>query len=195
MKILLAVDGSPDSQKAVSELVARPWPSKSTVRVLTAVPRYQLPMVELVTTGETPIEVRADYERSAANLTKTVADSLKSTELSVETSVRHGDPPGHRGRGQRLGCRLDHHWCTRAQCLGTMADRQRSSERRRTRVVFGRGRAAALRRPRRAPAAHGDRAASCETPTLVPDHYEVKRRRLSRSLPSGTGSETSRCGA
>ena len=92
MKILLAVDGSPDSQKAVSELVARPWPPKSTVRVLTAVPRYQPPMLELVAAGETPAEVRADHERAAANLTKTVADSLKSAELSVETSVQHGDP-------------------------------------------------------------------------------------------------------
>lgn len=43
-------------------------------------------MVGLVT-GETPAEVRADYERA---VTKTVAESLKST-VSVETSVRHGD--------------------------------------------------------------------------------------------------------
>lgn len=92
MKILLAVDGSRDSQKAVGELVARPWPSKSTVRVLTAVPRFQPPMVELVAMGETPVEMRAEYERAAAHLTKTVADSLKSTALSVETSVRLGDP-------------------------------------------------------------------------------------------------------
>ncbi len=92
MKILLAVDGSPDSQNAVSELVARPWPPKSSVRVLTAVPRYQPPMLELVSTGETPAEVRADHEKAAANLAKTVADSLRSTALSVETCVRHGDP-------------------------------------------------------------------------------------------------------
>jgi nucleotide-binding universal stress UspA family protein len=49
-------------------------------------------MVELVSTGETPAEVQADHETAAVNLTKTVADSLKSTELSVDTSVRHGDP-------------------------------------------------------------------------------------------------------
>jgi nucleotide-binding universal stress UspA family protein len=92
MKILLAVDGTPDSQKAVGELIARPWPPGSAVRVLIAVPRYQPPIVELVSTGETPAEVRADHERAAANLAKTVAESLDSTELSVETSVRHGDP-------------------------------------------------------------------------------------------------------
>ena len=92
MKILLAVDGSPDSQKAVSELVARPWPPKSTVLVITAVPRYQPPMLELASTGETPAELWADQEKVAANLTKAVADSLASTELSVETLVRRGDP-------------------------------------------------------------------------------------------------------
>ena len=36
--------------------------------------------------------LRADHARAAANLTQTVADSLRSTELSVERSVRHGDP-------------------------------------------------------------------------------------------------------
>jgi hypothetical protein len=70
MKILLAVDGSPRFTDAVGELVARPWPPKSAVRVLTAVPRYQPPMVELVSPEETPAEVRADHERAAANLTK-----------------------------------------------------------------------------------------------------------------------------
>jgi nucleotide-binding universal stress UspA family protein len=92
MKILLAVDGSTDSQKAVSELIARPWPPKTTVRVLTAVPHYQPPMVDLVSTGETPAELWADHEKAAADLTRAVADSLKSTDLSVETSVRRGDP-------------------------------------------------------------------------------------------------------
>jgi nucleotide-binding universal stress UspA family protein len=92
MNILLAVDGSPDSQKAVSELVMRPWPSKSTVRILTAVPSYRPPMFEFVSTGETPAEVQSGYEKAAANLTKTVAESLRSTELLVETTVRPGDP-------------------------------------------------------------------------------------------------------
>ena len=36
--------------------------------------------------------LRADHARAAANLTQTVADSLRSTELSVERSVGHGDP-------------------------------------------------------------------------------------------------------
>jgi nucleotide-binding universal stress UspA family protein len=40
MKILLAVDGSPCSDAAVEEIAARPWPDKSSVKVLTA---FELP--------------------------------------------------------------------------------------------------------------------------------------------------------
>lgn len=41
MKILLAVDGSPCSDAAVEEIVRRPWPEESFVRVLTA---FDLPI-------------------------------------------------------------------------------------------------------------------------------------------------------
>lgn len=37
MKILLAVDGSVYSDAAIDEIVKRPWPSKSEVKVITAV--------------------------------------------------------------------------------------------------------------------------------------------------------------
>ena len=40
MKILLAVDGSPCSDAAVEEIVRRPWPDGSAVKVLTA---FELP--------------------------------------------------------------------------------------------------------------------------------------------------------
>ena len=93
MNILLAVDGSADSQLAVREVAERPWPATSTVRVLTAVARrYQPPMVELVSSGETPAEVRAEHVQAAEELTRTVAESLKSTGLTIETTVREGDP-------------------------------------------------------------------------------------------------------
>lgn len=36
MKILLAVDGSPDSMAAVEEVAQRPWPPQSEVKVITA---------------------------------------------------------------------------------------------------------------------------------------------------------------
>ena len=93
MKILLAVDGSTDSQLAVAELAARPWPPNSTVRVLTAVSRrYQPPMIELVSTGETPAAVRAGHVQEGEDLTRSVAESLKPTGLTAETAVREGDP-------------------------------------------------------------------------------------------------------
>ena len=37
MKILLAVDGSPCSDRAVEEIARRPWPAQSEVKVLTAI--------------------------------------------------------------------------------------------------------------------------------------------------------------
>ena len=40
MKILLAVDGSPCSDAAVEEVVRRPWPEGSSVKVLSA---FELP--------------------------------------------------------------------------------------------------------------------------------------------------------
>ena len=41
MKILLAVDGSPCSDAAIEEIVRRPWPKGSEVKVLTA---FELPL-------------------------------------------------------------------------------------------------------------------------------------------------------
>lgn len=41
MKILLAVDGSPCSEKAVEEIARRPWPVGSQIKVLTA---FELPL-------------------------------------------------------------------------------------------------------------------------------------------------------
>ena len=40
MKILLAVDGSSYSDAAVEEVASRPWPERTSVKVLTA---YELP--------------------------------------------------------------------------------------------------------------------------------------------------------
>jgi hypothetical protein len=48
MKILLAVDGSAHSQVAVDEIARRPWPSKSTVRVLSVIQPYTPPATEFV---------------------------------------------------------------------------------------------------------------------------------------------------
>lgn len=40
MKILLAVDGSPCSNRAVEEIANRPWPNNSSIKVVTA---FELP--------------------------------------------------------------------------------------------------------------------------------------------------------
>jgi nucleotide-binding universal stress UspA family protein len=41
MKILVAIDGSPSSETAVDEVAARPWPSNSEFRILSA---FQIPL-------------------------------------------------------------------------------------------------------------------------------------------------------
>jgi nucleotide-binding universal stress UspA family protein len=46
MRILLAVDGSPCSEVAVTEVARRPWPENSLVRVITVVETPMPPTVE-----------------------------------------------------------------------------------------------------------------------------------------------------
>jgi hypothetical protein len=45
MKILLAVDSSPESDLAVKVVAARPWPPNTTVEVLSVVERSTVPML------------------------------------------------------------------------------------------------------------------------------------------------------
>jgi nucleotide-binding universal stress UspA family protein len=92
MKILLAIDGSPHSEAAVRELAGRPWPPKSTVRILIAVPAYAPPAVEFALTGETAGEIQHDHAKVAEDLATRVAESLQRTALSIETMVKPGDP-------------------------------------------------------------------------------------------------------
>jgi nucleotide-binding universal stress UspA family protein len=92
MKILLAVDGSLSSQAAVGELSQRPWPAGSSICVLTAVPFYTPPILELAVTKETPGAIHEDHVRNAEELVRSVAESLQHTGLHVETRVKKGDP-------------------------------------------------------------------------------------------------------
>ena len=50
MKILLAVDGSAQSDEAVAEVARRPWPKGSVIRVLSAVENVPLGLVGLPVT-------------------------------------------------------------------------------------------------------------------------------------------------
>ena len=92
MKILLAVDGSPHSQVAVDEVARRPWPPKSTIRVLSVIQPYTPPATDVVLAGATLEDIRLQQTSDAERLTGRMADAVKTTDMSTETAVREGDP-------------------------------------------------------------------------------------------------------
>lgn len=90
MKILLAVDGSPNSHIAASEVASRPWPDGSVIRVFSAVQPYTPPMTEVVLANVTLEDVTRQLLADANKLTHDIAKTL--TAVPTETSVREGDP-------------------------------------------------------------------------------------------------------
>jgi nucleotide-binding universal stress UspA family protein len=92
MKILVAVDNSPFSQAAVDEVARRPWPSGTTIRVLSVFQPYVPPVTEFSIAAATMEEIRAQEERTASGLTSRAADVLNATGWPVETVVLEGEP-------------------------------------------------------------------------------------------------------
>ena len=92
MKILLAVDGSSHSQEAIDQVAKRPWPSRSTVRVLSVIQPYTPPATEFVLAGATLEDIRRQQTADAERLTARAADAVKAADASAETAVREGDP-------------------------------------------------------------------------------------------------------
>ena len=93
MRILLAVDGSTYSQRAVDEVARRPWPPATTIRVLSVLQPYTPPAVDIVLAGATFEEIRQQQRSDAERLTAGAAAALASAGLGgVETAVREGDP-------------------------------------------------------------------------------------------------------
>jgi nucleotide-binding universal stress UspA family protein len=92
MKILLAIDGSPHSQDAVREVATRPWPSDSTIRVLSVIQAYTPPATEFVLAGATLEDMRRQQTLEAERLTSHAAAHISAAGISSETVVREGDP-------------------------------------------------------------------------------------------------------
>jgi nucleotide-binding universal stress UspA family protein len=93
MKILLAVDSSEYSTAAIKEVVRRPWPTRSMVRVLTVVEPYPAIAVDPGYAGGEILEtLDREMKRRADNLTKKTVDRLRTKELKVEAAIRTGDP-------------------------------------------------------------------------------------------------------
>ncbi len=92
MRILLAVDGSAPSQDAVDEVARRPWPSPSTVRILSVTQPYTPPATEVVLAGATLEDIRKRQAAEAERLTKEAGERIAAPGLSVETAIQEGDP-------------------------------------------------------------------------------------------------------
>jgi nucleotide-binding universal stress UspA family protein len=93
MRILLATDGSEHSEAAARNLIKRPWPAGSLVRVV-SVASLPFPLVTPY-----PGLGTIDYEglkQSISQQAQALVDrevvSIQKAGLAVETALRHGDP-------------------------------------------------------------------------------------------------------
>ena len=97
MKILLAIDGSPCSDRAVTEVARRPWPADSEVRIVSVVeppaPLVAEPYMAVLGYFE---EVERLKRQQAAETLRKAAARLAEGEgaagLSVSTATLDGSP-------------------------------------------------------------------------------------------------------
>lgn len=96
MKILLAVDGSPNSEIAIEEVLKRPWPPHSEVKVVTAI---ETPMMVGMGLEPWPANYFEDLQRSAREAATAVIEGAmrRLKEASEKTlKMSHqilGGPP------------------------------------------------------------------------------------------------------
>ncbi len=98
MRILLAIDGSPFSDAAVTEVTTRPWPAGSEVRIVSVVEPPLLPTVESWVPPDNYIEAlekagedqaRAIVGKAADRITKAQGDSLRINRAIVRGHPKH----------------------------------------------------------------------------------------------------------
>lgn len=96
MKVLLAVDGSPCSDAAIEEVIKRPWPPQTEVKIITVV---EMPMMVGIGLEPWPADYFEELEKSGREAAKTVIDSAlrKLKEAPDKTlKISHeiiGGPP------------------------------------------------------------------------------------------------------
>jgi nucleotide-binding universal stress UspA family protein len=93
MKIMLATDGSPCSERAVEETATRPWPADSQVRVVSVV-EPPAPLVAEPYMGASNYfeEVEALKKKQAKEAVERAAKTLHAGSLQVTTEVLTGSP-------------------------------------------------------------------------------------------------------
>ncbi len=96
MRILLAVDGSPFSEAALSEVASRPWPAASEVKVVTA---FQVPMIPTPEVWAVSSEYLPALEKIAREQSESIVDAAVAAlaggldkSLTVSGEVIQGLP-------------------------------------------------------------------------------------------------------
>ena len=95
MKIILAIDYSSDSERAVQELAERPWPPGTVVRVLSIVQNIPPSAAELWFDAGGCLEVVLQKRQERAEeLALKAAELQRARGLTAETAVRKGRTRG-----------------------------------------------------------------------------------------------------
>jgi hypothetical protein len=143
MRILIAIDGSPCSNAAVAEVIARPWPATSEFKVLTA---YELPLMpspEAWATSAAYYERLEEAVRENAQSTATAAclklrDALGES-FTITSQIVDGFTEGCNPRTGRIMERgLDRDGLSRLQHLGALSSRISFASCRIAREMLGR---------------------------------------------------------
>ena len=96
MKILLAIDGSSFSDKAVRDVAKKPWPAGSEVRIVSVVEPALLPTVETWVPPDSYIEAleKAGDDQARSIVTKAAERVRKEQgdKLRVSTEIVRGHP-------------------------------------------------------------------------------------------------------
>jgi nucleotide-binding universal stress UspA family protein len=84
LKILLAVDGSVDSNAAIDEITRRPWPSGCVVKVITA---FETPIPMVMEPWISPPQYFEELEKTVRESAQRVIDSALEKLASVRDRV------------------------------------------------------------------------------------------------------------
>ena len=94
MKILVAYDGSPASEAALDEVIRRPWPAGTLVRIVTAVERpLPAPPPDGAIYGPIIEKMRSSLREEAYHRIQKALDRFQARpELETSFELREGNP-------------------------------------------------------------------------------------------------------
>ena len=95
MRVLLAVDGSPHSQRAVAEVAERRWPDGTVVEVLTVIhAAAPLAIAPAFVIAAAHVDQTAEQRRQSSGVVESAVDEIrvKAPGLTVTTKVVEGNP-------------------------------------------------------------------------------------------------------